>query len=378
MRTSIQRAPTQGAKRARLRARDLERQLRRFPAEVRPYAARAAGIDPALADLVIAFPALVIALAMPRRGFDARPVIARAIAGAPLGVLAKDAGVAMWLRKLPPEAFNGPIQNIPEGDLFARQIGNFLPKRTRDAAEWLRVIAFATQVAHEPFALWVAKSLRGAGKCPDRLQLVALWAWHSQQPGTTAGALIRRRWTPAMRYEHALSAARCWLENVDVHMAFAGSAPMDAWLKPGVFDDFEFLPVLTAAELMAEAADMKHCVRSYCESIVEQNCQIWSVRRGGKRVATIDLSAQQGQILLGIGQLRARQNKAVAVQVAVAVRNWLNAHTVEQLQPVRKAVERPLQKRQAWQRLWKPYWLDKGRVPYWLLLKPLEYIYDLG
>jgi hypothetical protein len=298
----------------------------------------------------------------------------RVIAGDPLDVLAHQAGVPMWLRKLPPEAFAEPLRTMPAGEMFARRIGNHLPKRPRDAAEWLRIVGFANEAAHEPFALWVAKSLDGKGKWPQRLQLVALWAWHSQQPGSMAGSLIRRRWTPAISHDYAQD----WLENLVLHVAFAGVGVLEPWLKPGIFDGLHFMPVLTAAELMAEAVDMRHCVRTYGEGIVEQRHQIWSVRRDGKRVATIEVSAYQDQLLLGVGQLRGRQNKSVAIPVAMAVRKWLNVHALEELQPKRNAGDHAVQKRRAWQQLWKPYWLAKRHVPDWLPVMPLYDISDLG
>jgi hypothetical protein len=378
MHTSFELAPAKGAKRARLRAKEFKRQLRRYPAEVRFYVARAARMHPAVADLVIAFPALVIAIAMPTRGFDHWHIVSRVIAGDPLDVLARQARVPMWLRKLPPEAFTRSLEPVPDGEMFARRIGNHSPKHPRDAAEWLRIVTFAAQAVHEPFALWIAKSLGGKGKQLRRLQLVALWAWHSQRPDTTAGALIRRRWTPAMRYDHARGAAQDWLENIALHVAFADAGALEPWLKPGIFDGFHFMPVLTAAELMAEAADMRHCVRTYGEGIVEQSHQIWSVRRDGKRVATIEVSACQDQLLLGVGQLRGRQNKGVAIPVAVAVRNWLNAHALEELHKKPSSPQLILPRRRAWQSLWKPYWLAKRKFPEWLPVMPLDDISDLG
>jgi PcfJ-like protein len=383
MHTSFQVAPMRGAKRARLRARDIERQLRRFPAEARPYVVRAARIHPAMADLVIAFPALMIAIAMPKRGFDHQPVIARVIAGDPLDVLARQAGVPMWLRKLPPEAFAGPLRTMPAGEMFARRIGNHLPKRPRDAAEWLRIVGFANEAAHEPFGLWVAKSLAGhksrkRWRDDKRLPLVALWAWHSQRPETLAGSFIQRRWTPAMTYGNALLSAHDWLSSIDIHVAFAGVEAMEPWLRPGTCNGMDFLPVLSASGLIAEAAAMRHCVGDYARSIVDGDLQIWSVQRDGRRLATIEVSARQGQLLLGVGQLWGRQNETVAKDVALAVRQWPNSHPPESLQRQSAAVDHTPHQRLAWQNLWTPYWLSRGRVPRWLPLLPPDYVSDLG
>jgi len=60
---------------------------------------------PWIADLAASFPALLLALAVPRRGFDPEPILTAAAAGASLKQLAADAGVPLWLRALSPECF---------------------------------------------------------------------------------------------------------------------------------------------------------------------------------------------------------------------------------------------------------------------------------
>lgn len=81
------------------------RRLQRFRPEVRHVVRALAACHSRLADLVVSFPALAVALAKPRAHFDPEPVIADVIAGARLVELGQAAGVPLWLRALPPEAF---------------------------------------------------------------------------------------------------------------------------------------------------------------------------------------------------------------------------------------------------------------------------------
>src|SRR5688572_18970300 len=86
-----------------------ERRLARYHKDFRTLVQALARRHPRLGDLAASFPALLFALAAPRRGFRPEGVIARAIEGAPLKTLAELAAVPLWLRKLPPEAFTRPL-----------------------------------------------------------------------------------------------------------------------------------------------------------------------------------------------------------------------------------------------------------------------------
>src|SRR5262245_33793239 len=102
----------------------LDRQLGRFAERFRHSVHRLALRRRYLADLAVSFPALLYALAVPRRGFHPEPVITRVIAGASLVQLCEQAEVAFWLRKLPPEAFAYHLVRLPDGGVFRREIAN--------------------------------------------------------------------------------------------------------------------------------------------------------------------------------------------------------------------------------------------------------------
>jgi hypothetical protein len=117
MTSNLMLAPRRVAGRFDLLERRLRRYDPRFQATVRALAARHSRI----ADLAVSFPALLFALAVPRRGLDPAPALARVVDGAGLAEAAAAAELPMWTRKLPPEAFARPIARLPDGELFRRR-----------------------------------------------------------------------------------------------------------------------------------------------------------------------------------------------------------------------------------------------------------------
>jgi hypothetical protein len=115
---------------ARNSARDklVERQLRSFRSNIQPAVRRLARRHSRLADLAVSFPALLVALAVPRAGFNREPVIARVIKGARLVELARAADVALWLRRLAPPFLPLALPKLPDSHDFRRQIVNHLPR----------------------------------------------------------------------------------------------------------------------------------------------------------------------------------------------------------------------------------------------------------
>jgi hypothetical protein len=79
--------------------RDLvERQLLKFRPEIQRAVCIVARRHSRLADLASSFPALLVALAVPRAGFNRERVIDFVIGGVPLAELAKAADVPLWTR----------------------------------------------------------------------------------------------------------------------------------------------------------------------------------------------------------------------------------------------------------------------------------------
>ncbi len=356
------------------RSKSIERQLRRFRPEVNRAVRALAARDSRLADLTVSFPALAVALALPRPRVSSGAAIAAAIAGWPLNELAHMAGLPLWTRRLQPEYFSGPVPQLPKSADFYRRIANHLPK-DRDAAEWLAAVSFAARWGSEPYAVWMARvftPVRSRRRRNHfRHQVLALWAFYSAHPGTFAHSLIDRAWTPAIGQRAALDAAYTWWDAVDLHVHLGDALIGDPWLVPAEVDGFRFEPLLSAGEILQEARLMKNCLRTYGPDLSQNHGRLWSIRREGRRIATMLIRQPWQAKLLNIYELLGPRNRPVSAEVWWASQQWLHAHDLAELSqranPTMGSFDLP-----TWRKLWKPFWMARQRVPSWLPLAPSE------
>jgi hypothetical protein len=364
--------PEEAADAAKLRA---QRRLARYHKDFRGQVQALARRHPRLADLAASFPALLFALAAPRRGFQPEAVIARATEGAPLRTLAELAAVPLWLRKLPPEAFTRPLPALPDDDVFRREVANFLPHSLRIASPWMETVANAAEYGNEQIAIWIAREAGQGGKPipPNELRLVCLWAWYCGQPGTTGHALCATSWQPGMRFGSAREAAGKWQSRVELHLNLGDDPVDDMWLEPGSVAGYDFAPLRSAADILDEARAMANCLATFGYAVATGRVRLWSMSRGGERVATVQVGMNHNEPLLHIQQLRRAKNAKCSHEEWWAARQWLQTHDLPQaaLRRVLKNDATTL-RRSLWVALWRPYWLAKRRIPDWLPLARCE------
>jgi hypothetical protein len=333
---------------------------------VRALAAR----HPRVADLAASFPTLLFALAVPRPGLDPARAIARAIDGASLAEVAAAADLPFWLRKLPPEAPTRPIARLPDGKAFRRRIANHLPSR-KLAPSWLQAMADMADLAHDAGALWIAREItRQERPKLDRLRLVGLWAWFSSQPGTFGHGMIDTPWTPGMRLAVARSAAEDWRTTFTLHLDLGREPVAEPWLRPAHVCGYDFVPLMSAEQIVEEASAMNNCVRTYGDSVAHNLARLWSIRRQGERVATLSIEVGNSDPLPTVGQVKGWANGPVPVEVSWAARQWLHMHDLPRLDTKRRCWGTVPLDRATWLALWRPYWLAKRRIPDWLPLMP--------
>lgn len=350
----------------------VERCLRRYSAAAQAAVRAAASLHPRVADLAVSFPALLFALAMPRRDADPARPLAAAIAGRPLADVAKAAGVPLWLRRLPVEALTRPLPRLPDDAAFGRRIANHLPRAPKLVPLWLEVVSFASAWSTPSFAIWIAAELVRDAKAvkPKELRLLCVWAWFSHRRDTVGHRIMEQPWCPAMRFKAALDAAWHWHMRVALHVNI-GEAPIaDHWLTPGCVYGYEFTPLRCADDVVAEAVAMKNCLRSYGYDLAHNRSRLWSVRMNGRRVATLRLAQIFADPLVGIRELRAERNRDASVEVWWAARQWLHQHDLPAIDTKRHAPDRAPLDAAVWRSLWRPYWLDRRRIPMWLPLAP--------
>lgn len=380
MSISLQLVPANENAAARRRAVAIENSLLRFRAEVQPRVRTLARVHPWVADLAASFPALLVALAYPRKDVDAESGLRMAVAGAPLTAIAREMRVPLWLRAFPAQAFAGPIPALPDEPEFRCRIANHFPKSWKLAPRWLEAIALAHEIADSDVALWFAREAplkvkrpRYARRLPWALdfKLLALFAWHAARQS----ALVRPavgNWNPEMKWSAALTAARDWRDYIVTDLTSNTDVATDTWFAPGTIDGYVFIPVMTAEEIDAEAAAMKNCVRTYAADIACNYYRIWSVRRDGERIATLSLTSSNG-FLPTIYELSGPANAPVSAEVWIAAHRWTAAQDVSTFSADRFARSSGTHFQQAkWRALWRDYWLAKRRIPAWLSLRGNE------
>lgn len=367
-------APRQVAGRSDLLERRLRRYHPRFQGAVRTLALR----HSRLADLAASFPALLFALAFPRARLDPARAIAGVIDGRPLAEAAAAAGVPLWLRKLPPEAFAGPIPRLPDGELFRRQIANHLPRSPKLTPTWLQLVADAAELAHEPVAVWIAREfIREPERVKTaRLRSICLWAWFSSQPATLGHDLIERPWTPDMRIDAARAAASDWLTIVALHANLGRKAIADMWLRPGRMAGYEFMPLDSIAAIIEEAKAMRNCLRTFGNSLAHNQARLWSIRKDGERLATLRIARRYRDPLPNLVELKGPDNVEVSRELWWVARQWLHKHDLSQIDIGQFDWGTAPLNRGSWMSLWRPYWLAKRRIPFWLPMAPSRQVLE--
>ena len=351
------------------RLSSLAKALKRFRPEIRDGVAQLARRHVRLAELAQSFPALLAALAWPRAGFDARPAIRGVIAGVPLAHLAEQAGVPLWLRKMPAEMIVAPLPALPDSAFVRQRIGNHFPPHVRFADHWLRGVSDASRWASEPFALWCAQTMAGK-EVIHNFRLLCLWAWFSGQPRTHGYALIAQPWTPDIKLRAANKAAVAWRERVDLELHLGSRTVDDVWFTSREVDGYSFVPIRGSRDVEAEADAMRNCLRTYGESMMAGFCRLWSMRKDGARVATLEIARLGDSPLPYIRQLKLAGNEKPPAEVWLAAHRWLQGQELHLFTAPAIDWTKVRPPRATWLAMWKPYWLAMGRVPAWLPLIP--------
>ncbi|MGE0052909.1 MAG: hypothetical protein AB7S74_01755 [Hyphomicrobium sp.] len=335
-----------------------ERQILRFAPSVRREIRRLIRSSPRAGDLCDTFPGLLYALAARSGSAQSRlGALAAVDAGAPLKVVARTLGLPMWLRRLPPEAFGDISGVLPQSAAFTRQIVHRLPRSTSESRTWLRSILFASEACGEEFAIWLAGQPLFADELDPRraLAILSAYAWHSGRPDTDAFKLIVVPWRPEIALDTALCAAKSWFNRIRLVLQLPSGALKDSWLEPRTVLGFSFEALLDADSLLKEAAAMHNCADQYAERIVRDRCRLFSVKRNGSRVATLEIGqhTREGGVL-AINQLKARHNMAASSDVWQAAYGWMASQTgLRRLPPL--AMPESTWDQHAWWSLLAPY-----------------------
>lgn len=346
---------------------ELDDLILRFPVGIRREARRIARGSARLADLAVVFPGALFALAT-RRGPAAQRLRAVSLVeqGAPLKAVARALDLPLWLKKLPPEAFQAALGELPLTETFARRISARLPRDEQEAAFWLESIAFAHAAVGEDFAVWLAEQpLFGEPGEPQRVfGVLAAYGWYSSAVLTRAHSLIVVPWRPGVAFDTAVCAAKSWLNRVRLVCQLGPGVITDTWLEAGEALGHVFAPLVEQRSLLDEAHAMQNCADQYCERLSRERCRLFSISRGGVRVATMEIGPHPRETgVLSIVQLKGRHNMPASLEVWQAAHAWLSTQSGLRRPPALFAPERTFDA-DVWQQLMQPYRAQRQGAPW--------------
>ena len=348
--------------------RDIEELVGRFDAARRTRVRRLIASSPRVADLAVVFPGALHALAGRHGPVKRRQkALELVLAGAPLREVALTLDLPLWLRRLPPEAFSGPVGAVPKSDIFARRIANHLPTAAENSAFWLQSVIFGAGAADDYFALWLAQQavFMEPGD-PERLfGLLAAYAWFSGAEVSRAHGLIVVPWRPEMALDTAVCAAKSWLNRIRLVLQLGVGAVTDSWLEPGEARGFSFVPLLDHGAILTEAHAMQNCADQYADRLARDKCRLFSIRRRGMRIATLEIGPHPREAgVLAISQLKGRHNLPATAEIWQAAHTWLGAQKDLKRAAAGTPPERPFDG-ETWEELMTGYRTRKGGAP-WL------------
>jgi hypothetical protein len=339
--------------------RELETQIRRFPRGFRRRLRKLVRSSSRVGELLYSFPGLAFVLAAGGRPAGARQHAVRLVKdGLPLAEAAAALDVPFWMKRLPPEAFCEPFGSVPGGEEFGRRIVNAIPENPDATAMWLRWVMFAGEACDDSFALWLAAQniyrAEDGGKPP--LLPLAAFAWFSRQSSGPARGLIRWPWHRTMAFGAAVEEMRAWLERIILDYCRDGGSQNGSWFKTRKAGGFRFTPLLMADELREEGCRMNNCVATYLAKVAAGQCMIYSIRRGGQRVATMEIAPRGGTPV--ITQLLAASNMAASEEVWSAARGWLSNQGAYPV-GIQHAIAQTAVVTSRWEAVWRPYLAER-------------------
>ena len=350
----------------------------RFTYPARREARRLLRSSPRLVDLALVFPGAVYALATKRGPLAARrQALALIEEGAPLKNVARALDLPLWLRRLPPEAFERPIEDLPASENFTRRIATRLPGPPAHASFWLQSVAFGAKACSEDFALWLADQpvFSEPGDPEQLFGVLAAYAWHSRATQTRAHSLIVVPWRPEIAFDTALCAAKSWLNRMRLVLQLGPGVLNDPWLSGGEIRGYSFVPLLDRMEILAEARAMQNCADQYAERLADDRCRLFSIRRGSEHVATLEIGPHAREAgMLAITQLKGRHNMAAPLDIWQAAYAWMAQQSGLRRLPPRVPPERPLDE-EAWSQLMAPYRRRANSAP-WLAETAAHSVFD--
>lgn len=310
--------------------------------------------------------------------------------GVPLKNVAKRINLAMALRRIKPQSAHLLPTSIVAQEILKENsdyIFAYAPTKAMENYRWFFIVTYVLErcrLADQTHGLDIFAPLQTAQEILGRAQLSAFVRWLMKNVPTNKKLSILRneavdlldwyrsnlaRFNQNISYKSAQGLSLDWhterqlvrereyrerleverqlqqerdaarrleleeqLKNREVLWAKKFPEP---WLPAGEYNGYSFVPLTCRNELNDEGLVMSHCAADYAHLIDQEICQVYSVRKGDKRLATLEIRQQNinegsgpAMIFLSkkrfaIAQIRGPHNSAVDAKVQNVVNSWL-------------------------------------------------------
>jgi hypothetical protein len=218
----------------------------------------------------------------------------------------------------------------------------FCPDKLPAQRRWLRAVLAAGSHCDE-FADWVARRFdasqpRTLPEVEDNIVDIGdfVRASHlSRVPRETSemehaenktlSDLVVRRFSPAMSWNTVVGLSQQWHEAIaDQELDGDDETFPEPWGPNTIVKGYEIIPIQTASELYREGAKMRHCAATYRDRLRRGDCNVFSLRQDGKRVATIELLVGKNNHP-SLGQVRGPCNALASTETMRLLRRWVRS-----------------------------------------------------
>ena len=311
------------------------KQARRFAFRYRYQVYHEFAISERFLQLTSVFPALALAISDPARTGDRLETLHLVYSGAPLETVAELAGIPMALRKVKPGAAHLVLEVV---EFFAQQpdlVHAYMPLPLPRMRPWLGAVGFAARISPE-FGQFTARNFCKLGGTLDEnvhwLEDVADWVRACTNTDRESSALVTRRFSPDMSIDTVRSLSSEWHEAAVNYRNGGYYEFPEPWARAGKVGDYDIVPITNSRELYHEGHAMHHCVGTYGKRVCDGRCYIFSLRKEGVRIATMQLVRSEGRV--SMGQIRGPCNAPVSDKIKRAAKKWLKSQHTFRLPPV--------------------------------------------
>jgi len=318
---------------------------RRFQFYDRYQIYRATAVSRRALQLVNVFPALGLAIfGSVRANVSLVPEAKRLVeGGAPLRKIAELMGVPIALRSVKPGTAR-LVLAIADAFEDPRLIDAYMPESLTKMKVWLKCIYLAQHVGPD-FVAWTSRHATEIGGSPGEattiLSDIADWVracYRASVPPHIRRAIlgdqsfllraqgeqfVHRPFKPDMSLATVTKLSGDWHDAVAENMAGPNSEFPEPWCRGGIFGGFDIVPITNSSDLYREGKLLHHCAGTYAGKVHSGECYIFSVRKDGSPLATLELARTEDRV--AIGQLRGACNAKAPKDVLRAVNSWLRA-----------------------------------------------------